>query len=179
MTLIEGMTQLGLLAESLEMALFEWFQLDLFDLLFVITAVVFNIQVMGIYIAGKQRQVTVVRRLGMAVIALALPFGIVFLNDLINGAARWMLFGLALILLYLFIELLADFILKFEFRSRPVFHIPYIIMFYMVEIALIRIAFSISSVAGYLVSVSFWLLLACLLYALWPGRETDLLRGKQ
>lgn len=178
MTLIEGITQLGLLAESLEMTLFEWFRLDLLDLLFVATAVVFNIQVMGIYVAGKQKRFDIVHTLGIAVIALALPIGIVFLNDLINGAARWILYGLALILVYLLVELLADLVLKIEFRNKPVLHIPYIILFYMAEIAFIRIAFSISAVAGYLVSVSFWLLLACLLYAFWPSREKGLLRGK-
>lgn len=179
MTLIEGITQLGLLAESVEMTLLEWFRLDLYDLLFVATAVVFNIQVMGIYVAGKQQRIDIVRRLGTAVISLALPIGIVLLNDLINGAARWILFGLVLILIYLLVELLADFIFKIDFRSKPVLHIPYIILFYLAEIAFIRIAFSISTVAGYLVSVSFWLLLACLLYAFWPGRRIDVLRGKQ
>ena len=171
MILLDGISRIGWFAESLEMTLFDWFQLDLFDLLFVMTAVVFNLQIMGIYIASRQDRKDVVRRLGMAVIALSLPFAVVFLNNLIDGKERWIMIGFLLIFLYLLVELIFDFILKIEFRDKPILHIPYVILFYMVEIALTSIAFSISAVSGYLVSISFWALLACLIYAYWPRRK--------
>ena len=179
MYLLEGVSRLGMFAESLEMTLFDWFHLDLFDLLFVVTAVVFNIQVMGIYIAAKQKRFDMVRRFGVVVISLSIPLAIVFLNNLIVGQERWIMVGFGFIFLYLFVELLFDFILKIEFRSKPVFHVPYIILFYIIEFSFISIAFSIDAISGYLVSISFWALLACLIYAYWPSRSKVLKRGEQ
>ena len=179
MFLLEGVSRLGIFAESLEMTLIDWFHLDLFDLLFVVTAVVFNIQIMGIYIAAKQKRFDMVRRFGVVVISLSIPLGIVFLNNLIVGQERWIMAGFGFIFLYLFVELLFDFILKIEFRKKPLLHIPYIVLFYIVEFAFISIAFSIDVISGYLVSISFWALLACLIYALWPGSKKVLQRGEQ
>jgi len=169
---------LGMLTESLEMALFDWFHLDLFDLIFVMTAVVFNLQIIGIYIAGKQKNHAMIKRFGTIVLALSIPFAVVFMNHLGTSPVRWITVGFCFIFLYLFVELLFDFILKIEFRSNPLLHIPYIILFYIVQIALITIAFSIDTVSGYLVSISFWALLISLIYALWPGSKAVLRHGE-
>jgi hypothetical protein len=166
-------------AESFEMTLFDWFHLDLFDLIFAVTAVVFNIQVMGIYIAGKQKRFDMVKRFGAVVILLLIPLALVFMNNLIIGQERWIMVGFGFIFLYLFVELLFDFILKIEFRSNPILHVPYIILFYIVEFSLISIAFSIDVISGYLVSISFWALLLCLIYSLWPDSISSLKRGEQ
>ena len=178
MVLLEGVSRLGMFAESLEMTLFDWFHLDLFDLLFVVTAVVFNIQIMGIYIASKQKRFDMVRRFGVVVISLSLPLALVFMNNLIVGQERWIMVGFGFIFLYLFVELLFDFILHIEFRSKPLLHVPYIILFYIIEFTFISIAFSIDVISGYLVSISFWALLACLVYAYWPGGKKVLQQGE-
>jgi hypothetical protein len=133
---------------------------------------------MGIYIAGKQKRFDMIRRFGAVVISLSLPLAIVFLNNLIVGQERWIMVGFGFIFLYLFVELLFDFILKIEFRSKPILHVPYIILFYIVEFSFISIAFSIDVISGYLVSISFWVLLACLVYAYWPGSTRVLQRGE-
>jgi len=179
MYLLEGVSQLGMFAESLEMTLFDWFHLDLFDLLFVVTAVVFNIQVMGIYIAGKQKRYDIVRRFGAVVISLSIPLALVFINNLIIVQERWIMVGFGFIFLYLFVELLFDFILKIEFRRKPIIHVPYIVLFYIVEFLFIRIAFTIDVISGYLVSISFWALLLCLIYSLRPDNIGLLKRGEQ
>lgn len=169
MLFIEGVPYGGLFAESLEIALVNWLHLDLFDLLFIVTAVVFNMQVMGLYIAKKHDQDILVRLFGAVTLLQALPLAVVVINDLIRGQEGWIMAGYGVIFFYLVVELLLDFIYKIEFRSSPALHIPTIILFYLVEFSFIAIAFSIGTVAGYLVSVSFWALLLCLLYALWPA----------
>jgi UDP-N-acetylmuramyl pentapeptide phosphotransferase/UDP-N-acetylglucosamine-1-phosphate transferase len=165
-------------AESLEMSLFNWFHLDLFDLIFVVTAVVFNIQVMGIYIAGKQKRFDMVRKFGAVIIFLSFPLALVFMNNLIVGQERWIMVGFGFIFLYLFVELLFDFILKIEFRSKPISHVSYIVLFYIVEFSFISIAFTIDVISGYLVSISFWALLLCLIYSLWPDSISILKHGE-
>lgn len=171
---IAGLPQLDLLARSLELTLVNWFQLDLFDLLFVITAVVFNLQVTGVYFAGKQKRMDLVKRFGAATLSLTLPLAIVFVYYLAVGQERWITIAFIFIFLYMLVELLFDFILKIEFRKKPALHIPYIILFYIVEIVFIAVAFSIDATWGYLVSFSFWVLLAALVYSFWPRKRKQL-----
>ena len=169
---------MGMFADSMETVLFSWLRLDLFDLLFVVTAIVFNIQVMGVYIASKQKQMDMVKNFGAVMLILALPLAIVFIYKLIIGSEQWIILAFTTIFLYLALELLCDFILKTNFRAKPIYHIPYIILFYVVEFSLIAIAFSIDKGAGYLVSISFWALLLCLVYSIWPGTGRLLKRGE-
>jgi hypothetical protein len=178
MFILEGIPRFSLFAESVELTLLNWFHLDLFDLLFVVIAIVFNIQIMGIYFASKQKHYDMVRKFGMVTISLALPLAIVAINNLILGRERWIMIGFLFIFLYLAVELIFDFIYKIDFRSSPTFHIPYIVLFYIVEFSFIAIAFSMNTVSGYLVSLSFWALLICLVYSLWPINTNVLRRGE-
>ncbi|NCF67562.1 MAG: hypothetical protein GWP61_16480 [Chloroflexi bacterium] len=165
---IMGPPQSDFLTRSLELTLVNWFQLDLFDLLFVITAVVFNLQITGVYLAGKQKRLDLVKRFGAVMLSLTLPLAIVYLYYLAVGRATWITIAFIFIFLYMFVELLFDFILKIDFRKEPALHIPYIILFYIVEFVFIAVAFSINATSGYLVSISFWILLAALIYSFWP-----------
>jgi hypothetical protein len=61
--------------------------------------------------------------------------------------------------------------MKIDFRSQPKLHIPYIILFYIVLFGNLRIAFTISPTWGWIISVSFWLLLAALVVTLIPVRR--------
>ncbi len=178
MLLLQGVSQLALFAESLEMMLLAWSQLDIFDLLFVVTAVVFNIQIIGIYIARQQGRDEFVKIFGLFTIAQTLPLAIVFINHLWSGSEPWITVGFSVILFYLAVELLLDFIYKVDFRGNPALHIPYIVLFYAVELSLVAIAFSINTASGYVVSFSFWMLLLCLIAINWPKAMRILLQGE-
>jgi len=67
------------------------------------------------------------------------------------------------------VELLLDYILQIDFRQRWISHVPYIILEYIALFGLIGISFSINATWGYLVSISFWAVLASLIY-LYRGR---------
>ncbi len=144
---------------------------DLLDFLFVMTAVVFNLQVIGVYVSSKNGRMKIARRFGVMMLFLAFPLAIVFAGYYMMGEEIWSMIGLSVIFLYLLVELVLDFILKIEFRKMPLLHIPYIILFYVVQAALIGIAFSIDTVWGWLVSITFWALLAALVYSLWPRKQ--------
>ncbi len=137
---------------------------SMFDLAFVITAILFNLLIGGLWIASGQKNYKLVKKLGTVIVSLMIPLAIVFIDYLIIGRPAWIILCLVLIFIYLFLEVLLDFILKIEFRKNPVLHVPYIILFYIVEFAFIRISFHIDRLLGYLVSISFWIALAGLIY---------------
>lgn len=142
----------------------------MFDLLFVIIAIAFNLLIIGIFISGKRKQDKLRRWFGIVFVCLAIPLIIVFINYLIIGQELWIIICLVIILLYLFLELLLDLILKYDFRKKPITHVPYIILFYIVSFSLIGITFYIDEISGWIVSIAFWAVLASLIYNL-SGRK--------
>lgn len=76
------------------------------------------------------------------------------------------------ILLYIAIELSLDHILEFDFRQKPITHVPYLILEYLALFSLIGIAFSIDRVWGWVVSISFWAVMGSLIHLYWgKGRQ--------
>ena len=164
-------SQVGLRTPSLEGVLSNLVGLGVLDLVFVITAIIFNLLIVGVYNAERQERHRLVRILGAAMICLAIPLAIVFIGYSIIGRDLWIMIYLGFILIYIFVELLLDFILKIEFRKKPILHIPYIILFYIASFGFIGISFSIDVTWGILVSISFWAVLASLIYLYWSRRK--------
>ena len=148
------------------------FTLLLPDLIFVLSAVAFNLLIAGIFIAQKHGRTQVVRRLGIAMLALGFPLVYVFIQYLTAAKAAWILIYFVFIFLYLVVELLLDYILKYDFRSRKITHIPYIILEYVALFGFIGIAFDIHRTWGFIVTITFWILLGCLIY-LYAGRRKE------
>lgn len=142
------------------------FDLDLYDLIFVISAAIFNLSIIAVYISSKKQRMDLVRAFGSITIALSLPLAVVFTQYWIRGEEGWILLGMGAIFIYLLVELLLDFVFKINFRSMLVPHILYIILFYIALFSFIGIAFTIHETWGYIISVLFWILLASLIYSL-------------
>lgn len=142
------------------------FRLEVYDLIFVLSAAIFNLSIIGVYISSKNQRFDLTRAFGMVTIALTLPLAVVFIHYWTSGEDGWMLLALGAIFLYLFVELLLDFIFKIDFRSLLVPHVLYIILFYIDLFSFIGISFTIHETWGYIVSVLFWILLASLIYSL-------------
>ena len=101
---------------------------------------------------------------------LAVPLAIVFVHDLLAGKDTVILLAFGAVFLFMLVEWLHDYVFKIDFRSKWSQHIPYIILEYIALFGLIGIAFSIDRVAGYIVSISFWILMVSLIY-LYAGRK--------
>ena len=142
----------------------------MFDLLFVITAIIFHLLIVGVFIAQKREHYKLVRWFGTVTISLAIPLTIVFINYLFIGQPLWIMFYLVFIFVYLFVELLLDFLLKIDFRKKPKIHAPYIVLFYITSFGFIGISFYIDVISGYIVSITFWAVLVSLIYLYW-GRK--------
>jgi len=141
-----------------------------FDLLFVITAITFNLLVIGIFISAKRKYDKLLRGFGIATISLTIPLIIVFINYLFIGQELWILIYYIFIFVYFFVETLLDFILKYDFRKKPITHVPYIILEYITFFGFIGISFYIDVISGWIVSITFWAVLASLIY-LYSGRK--------
>ncbi len=141
------------------------------ELLFVISALLFNLFIIGVYLAQKLNKPALVHKFGIALLCLTVPFLVAFISFLIAGKPTWQYLVFLAIFVYMFLEWLWDYRMKIDFRSQPKLHIPYIILFYIVLFGIIRIAFTISSTWGWIISVSFWLLLAALIFSLIPVRK--------
>jgi len=139
--------------------------LALVDVTFVATAVLFNLLIVGVYISQKKERFAMVRFFGAGVIALTVPLAIIFTRYLDSRREPWIMALFAFIFLYLIVELLFDYVLKIEFRKKPILHVPYIVLFYIALGGFIGIAFTINATGGYLVSITFWMLLASLVYS--------------
>ena len=140
--------------------------MDLYDLVFVVSAIIFHLSVVGVYIAEKKRRMELVRAFGTVTLLLGIPLAVVFGHYSLSGEPGWKLISFGIIFLYLLTELVLDFVFKIEFRKQLIPHIFYILLFYAAIIGFIRIAFATNKIWGYAVSVSFWILLAALIYSL-------------
>jgi hypothetical protein len=141
--------------------------LFLSDLVFLFCALSFNLLLAILFVAQKNGLTRAVRGIGIVWLLLAIPFTIVFARYLAEGRGLAVLVPLSLVLLYMLVELLLDFVFKVEFRRKWTTHVPYIVLEYIALFSLIRIAFGIDRTWGYLVSITFWILLASLIYLFW------------
>lgn len=146
--------------------------LDAYELTFLLTAIAFNLLITGIFLAQKKERPELIRIFSILWLSLAIPLGVVFTHYLIVGRDLWVLVYLGFIFLYIIVELLLDYVLKIEFRKKWITHAPYIVLEYIALFGLIGISFSIDRTWGFLVSISFWVLLGSLVY-LYSGRNKE------
>jgi hypothetical protein len=151
-------------------------QWDTIDLLFVVTAVAFNLLIAAIFVASKGMHLKLVRAIGTAWLLLVIPLAVVFVAYALAGKDVAVLLAFGGVFLYMLVEWLLDYVFKIDFRTKWSRHIPYIVLEYVALGGLIGIAFSIDRVAGTIVSVSFWILMACLIF-LYAGKRRSATRS--
>ena len=147
--------------------------LNIFDWLFIISGVIYFLSIIGIFISVKKGREKLVRGFGTVMLSLMIPLSLVFINYLLIGQELWIMIFMILILAYLVVELLLDYIFKIDFRTKASRHIPYIILEYIACFGFIGISFNINENLGWLMSILFWAMLASLIYLYW-GKKKEL-----
>jgi hypothetical protein len=142
-------------------------RMNTYDLVFVLTAIAFNLLIVGIFVASKNGWTKPASVFGNLWFLLTIPFAVVFVRYLIEGKKPGIIVSFGLVFLYILVEFLLDMVLKFDFRRKWSTHAPYIVLEYIALYSLIHIAFNIDRTWGYFVSISFWILLASLIYVYW------------
>ena len=128
------------------------------------SAIIFNLLVSAIYLSTKYDQMDFVSTLGFPVISLLLPFGYTLRKFIENNDERKVIISNAVIIVYLLLELLLDFVLVIPFREILGLHIVYIIVFYAAEFSMIGVSFNKDRMMGFVVLLSFFVLIGCLVY---------------
>jgi len=141
--------------------------MNTFDLIFVLSAVAFNLLIAAIFIAQKLGREKLVRTFGILWLWLIIPLALVFVGYWQAGREARILVSFGLVFFYMLVEFLLDYVLKVDFRSKPVTHVPYIILEYVALFSLIVIAFDIHQGWGWVVTVCFWILMGNLVYLYW------------
>lgn len=134
------------------------------DIIFITSSIIFNISVSLIYLSTKLGIMDLLRVSGLIVIFLLIPFSITLIGYIIVKVEKKIIISLAIVLFYLVLELLLDYILLIPFRDILALHIPYIIVFYGAEFCLIGVTFDINKKMGFVVLVTFGVLIGCLIY---------------
>ena len=140
----------------------------LLDVIFIYSSVIFNILVSALYLASKLGELAFMQVFGGVVISLMVPFSITLAGYLREKATKKTIISNGIILFYLFLEFLLDYILRIPFREILVIHVAYIIVFYAALFSMISVSLEKNRKMGYIVVVTFLVLVACLVYYLLP-----------
>ena len=140
----------------------------LLDVIFIYSSVIFNILVSALYLATKLGELAFMQVFGGVVISLMVPFSITLAGYLREKATKKTIISNGIILFYLFLEFLLDYILRIPFREILVIHVAYIIVFYAALFSMISVSLEKNRKMGYIVVVTFLVLVACLVYYLLP-----------
>ena len=136
----------------------------LMGLLFVAASIIFNISVSGVYLAVKFDSTMLLQVSGVIVILLILPFSITLLGFVREKMEPKRILTVVIILFYLLLELLFDYILMIPFRDILALHVFYIIVLYAAAGNMIGNSFWIDKKLGFVVLATFMVLIGCLIY---------------
>ena len=131
---------------------------------FIVSAIVFNLLVSAVYVSTKFENMELVKTLGYPFAALILPFGYTLYRFIENRDEKRVIISNAVIIIYLFLELLLDKVLMIPFREILWLHIIYIMVFYAAEFSLIGVSFNRDRRMGFGVLFTFFILIGCLIY---------------
>ena len=138
------------------------------DNIFIFSSLILNVTVGALYIATKLGKMIFVKVFGGIVVSLMIPFTITFMGYVKEKATKKTVTSNALILFYLSLELLLDYIFKIPFREMLALHVFYIIVFYMALFSMMAVSFERNRKMGYVVIATFFVLMGCLTYYLSP-----------
>jgi hypothetical protein len=136
----------------------------LIDTLFITSAIIFNIGVSGVYLSSKFDNSVLLGIFGAIVILLLIPFTVSLLGYIKEKTEKKIIISIVIILLYLILEIVLDYILKIQFRDILSLHIIYIIVFYAAAFSMIGVSFNIRKKMGFIVLTTFLILIGCLTY---------------
>ena len=144
--------------------------MSIYDWIFAISAVLFNLLITGIFISQKYKNENYTKILGVSWLLLFFPLGVVFFNFMTLNKPGWVLVCMGLVLVYMLVEFLLDYVFKFDFRKSWSTHVPYILLEYAALFSLIAIAIDINETLGWVVSIFFWFLMGSLIF-LYAGKK--------
>ena len=124
----------------------------------------FNILLVAIMLSRTKGWFRLEYYLGLVNILLIIPLGICILFYVINRANWWMIVLPGLLVLFLLVELILDYILKSEFRKTRWLG-PYLLLFYLAQWGMIGFSFLVGQTPGFVTLATYFLSLAATAYS--------------
>ena len=138
----------------------------LIDIIFICSSVVFNILVSALYIAFKFGDLMLVEVLGGIALSLIVPFTITLLGYLREKAKKRTIIFNGIILIYLLLELLLDYLLRIHIKEILAINLPFVIVFFAALFSMIYVSYERNKKMGNVVIITNWILLGCFTYYL-------------
>jgi hypothetical protein len=135
------------------------------DKVFIASSILFNTLISAVYVFSRLDQMILVRAIVVPTIMLIIPFTYTLNRFLKDKEEKRIIVSNAVIILYLLLELLLDYILYVPFRENLVIHIPYILVFYAAEFSILGVSFKLNRMMGFVVLFTFFVLIGCLIFS--------------
>ncbi|MBN1245201.1 hypothetical protein JXA31_06370 [Candidatus Bathyarchaeota archaeon] len=140
----------------------------LIDLVFICSSVILNISVSLVYVVTKLGDMALTQVFGGIAVSMIVPFTVTLLGYVRAREKKRIIISNGIVLFYLLLELLLDYVLKIPFREILAIHVPYIVVFYAALFSMMAVSFEKNKKMGYVVIATFWILIGCLIYNLLP-----------
>jgi len=137
-------------------------------LVFIYASIILNVSVSLVYVVTKLGYLELTQIFGGVALSMIVPFAITLIGFLRAKESKKTIVSNAIVLFYLFLELLLDYILQIPFREILVIHVPYIVAFYAALFSMMAVSYEKNKKMGYVVIATFWVLIGCLIYNLLP-----------
>jgi hypothetical protein len=145
--------------------------------LFVIANLV-NILLIGIFLSRPWGLKRLERILGLISIALALPVGLAVVMNALGGREWWTVVLPSLLVAFLIVELILDYILRLPFRNNRLLW-PYLLLYYLSLMGMIGYAFLVSEAYGFITLATYFLNLLATWYSYSRvGHGTGAIKGR-
>jgi CDP-diglyceride synthetase len=134
------------------------------DLVVVVWTNLFNLIIVGLMLSRHPGWKKFEYYIGLLNIALILPLGIAVLFNTLNGRQWWTILLPGLLILYLLVELLLDYVFKFPFRQTRWLG-PYLGLFYLAQWMMIGYAFAAARRYGFITLLTYFISLGATAYS--------------
>jgi hypothetical protein len=140
----------------------------LIDLVFICASVILNVSVSSVYVVTKIGDSALTQVFGGIAVSMIVPFTITLLGYVRGKEKKKTIISNGIVLFYLLLELLLDYVLQIPFREILAIHVPYIVVFYAALFSIMAVSYEKNKRMGYVVIATFWILIGCLVYNLLP-----------
>jgi hypothetical protein len=134
------------------------------DFMVVVCANIFNLLIVGVMLSRIPGWKRFERIIGLVNIALIVPLSFALGYNALNQRTWWMILMPGLVVFYLFVELILDYVLESDFRQSRGLG-PYLLVFYLAQWGLIGYAFMLGKFPGSVTLFTYFLSLGATAYS--------------
>lgn len=133
-----------------------WLDIWVIDIGIFVIANLINLLLIGIFLSRPKGLKKVEHVLGLFVVAMILPVGLAIILNILGKREWWAIVLPAILILFLAVELLFDYILKLNFRKTKWLW-PYLLLYYLAMMAMIGYSFLIGKPYGFITLGTYFL----------------------